>query len=198
MYETIIFYFFSFFAIFSTIIMVSTKNNFYSITSLIFTFVCVVILCFLLNAEYLALIITSVKIVSISILLIFLFMSINPKKEIHTSNNFKNILSIILVISILIQLIITYTESNSYLKYLSQNNNLDNSNIINLIGKILYTDYFLLFQISSGILCISMIGVAIVVNRYMHEVKLRNKADMKSQDGLILNNINSRKNKIVR
>lgn len=198
MYETIIFYFFSFFAIFSTIIMVSTKNNFYSITSLIFTFVCVVILCFLLNAEYLALIITSVKIVSISILLIFLFMSINPKKEIHTSNNFKNILSIILVISILIQLIITYTESNSYLKYLSQNNNLDNSNIINLIGKILYTDYFLLFQISGGILCISMIGVTIVVNRYMHEVKLRNKADMKSQDGLILNNINSRKNKIVR
>ena len=198
MYETIIFYFFSFFAIFSTIVMVSTKNNFYSITSLIFTFVCVVILCFLLNAEYLALIITSVKIVSISILLIFLFMSINPKKEIHTSNNFKNILSIILVISILIQLIITYTESNSYLKYLSQNNNLDNSNIINLIGKILYTDYFLLFQISGGILCISMIGVTIVVNRYMHEVKLRNKADMKSQDGLILNNINSRKNKIVR
>ena len=125
-------------------------------------------------------------------------MSINPKKEIHTSNNFKNILSIILVISILIQLIITYTESNSYLKYLSQNNNLDNSNIINLIGKILYTDYFLLFQISGGILCISMIGVTIVVNRYMHEVKLRNKADMKSQDGLILNNINSRKNKIVR
>ena len=81
MYETIIFYFFSFFAIFSTIIMVSTKNNFYNIIFLIFTFVCVVILCFLLNAEYLALIITSVKIVSISILLIFLFMSINPKKK---------------------------------------------------------------------------------------------------------------------
>ena len=198
MYETIIFYFFSFFAIFSTIIMVSTKNNFYNIIFLIFTFVCVVILCFLLNAEYLALIITSVKIVSISILLIFLFMSINPKKEIHTSNNFRNLLFIILVISILIQLIITYTESNNYLKYLSQNDNLDNSNIINLIGKILYTDYFLLFQISGGILCISMIGVAIVVNRYMHEVKLRNKVNMKSQDELILNNINSRKNKIIR
>ena len=198
MYETIIFYFFSFFAIFSTIIMVSTKNNFYSITSLIFTFVCVVILCFLLNAEYLALIITSVKIVSISILLIFLFMSINPKKEIHTSNNFKNILSIILVISILIQLIITYTESNSYLKYLSQNNNLDNSNIINLIGKILYTDYILLFHITGGILCISMIGVSIIVNRYMHNLKLRNKVNMKSPDDLILNNINSSKNTSIR
>ena len=178
--------------------MVSTKNNFYSITSLIFTFVCVVILCFLLNAEYLALIITSVKIVSISILLIFLFMSINPKKEIHTSNNFKNILSIILVISILIQLIITYTESNSYLKYLSQNNNLDNSNIINLIGKILYTDYFLLFQISGGILCVSMIGVVIIVSGYMHDVKLRNKVNIKSKDELIINNINSNKNMSIK
>ena len=63
--------------------MMSIKNNFYSFMFLIVTFVCVVMLCFLLNAEYLALVITFIKIVSIAILFMFLFMSIKPKKDIY-------------------------------------------------------------------------------------------------------------------
>ena len=199
MHESIIFYFFSFFAILSTIIMISIKNNFYSFMFLIVTFVCGVMLCFLLNAEYIALIITFIKIVSIAILFMFLFMSIKTKNEIHTTSiNFKKLLLIILLISIFLQLIFSYTKSNNFLKNLSQSDNLENSNIINLIGKILYTDYILLFHITGGILCISMIGVSIIVNRYMHNIKLRNKVNMKSPDDLILNNINSSKNTSIR
>ena len=87
-----------------------------------------------------------------------------------------------------------FTDKSNFLVNLSQSDNLDNSNVINLIGKILFTDYVLLFQISGGILCISMIGVTIIVNRYMHEIKLNNKVNMKRQDALIPNNININKN----
>ena len=199
MHETIIFYFFSFVAILSTIIMISIKNNFYSFIFLIAAFVCVIMLFFLLNAEFLALILTFIKIISIAMLFMFLFMSIKPKNEIHTTSiDFKKSLFIILLISIFIQLVFLYTENNNFLENLSQTDNLDNSNILNLIGKILYTDYILLFHISGGILCISMIGVTIIVNRYMHYLKLRNKVNMKSQDELILNNINSSKNTSLR
>ena len=198
MQESIIFYFFSFFAILSTIIMISIKDNFYSVIFLITTFACVVMLFYLLNAEYLALTIAFIKIVSLTILFMFLFMSTKPNKEIHTLNNFKKSLFIILLISIFIQLIFSYTKNNKFLENLSKSDNLDNSNIINLIGKILYTDYILLVHISGGILCISMIGVAIIVNRYMHDVKLRNKVNIKSKDELIINNINSSKNMSIK
>ena len=194
MYESIIFYFFSIFAILSTIIMISLKNTFHSVIFLIVTFVCVIMLCFLLNAEYLALTITFIKIVSIAIIFMFLFMSIKPKKKIYKSNNFKKLLFTILLSSIFLQLMFAFTDKNNFLVNLSQSDNLDNSNVINLIGKILFTDYVLLFQISGGILCISMIGVTIIVNRYMHEIKLNNKVNMKRQDELIPNNININKN----
>ena len=74
MHESIIFYFFSFFAILSTIIMISIKDNFYSVIFLITTFVCVVMLFYLLNAEYLALTIAFIKIVSLTILFMFFRM----------------------------------------------------------------------------------------------------------------------------
>tara|TARA_B100000029_G_scaffold516802_1_gene634613 strand:- start:14591 stop:14929 length:339 start_codon:yes stop_codon:yes gene_type:complete len=91
---------------------------------------------------------------------------------------FLNFLPIGLFIGVIIFLELIFIVSKSNLLNFKKNINLEkNFNVLNnteTIGNILYTDYFLLFQLSGVILLVAMIGAILLTLRKRKNVKKQN------------------------
>ena len=105
------------------------------------------------------------------------------KKDINISKlrqTFLNYLPIGLLVGFIILLELIYVVSQSKLNFTetisTNNNNISNQMLDNTkaIGNILYTDYFLLFQISGIILLVAMIGAIFLTIRKREGAKKQN------------------------
>ena len=163
----------------SSLLVITSKNPIHSVLFLILVFFNTSILFLFSNAEFLAMVVLIVYIGAVAVLFLFVIMmlDINIAKLRQT---FLNYLPIGLLVGFIILLELIYVVSQSKLNFTetisTNNNNISNQMLDNTktIGNILYTDYFLLFQISGIILLVAMIGAIFLTIRKREGAKKQN------------------------
>ena len=162
----------------SSLLVIISKNPIHSVLFLILVFFNTSILFLFSNAEFLAMVVLIVYIGAVAVLFLFVIMmlDINITKLRQT---FLNYLPIGLFVGFIILLELFYVVSQSKLNFVqtsSIDNNISNQILDNtkIIGNILYTDYFLLFQISGIILLVAMIGAIFLTIRKREGIKKQN------------------------
>ena len=174
----ILFFIISIIIITSSLLVILSKNPIHSVLFLILVFFNTSIVFLFSNAEFLAMILLIVYIGAVAVLFLFVVMmlDINITKLRQT---FLNYLPTGLFIGFIILIELIYVVSQSNLNFVKTNSSYTNvSNQIlentKIIGNILYTDYFLLFQLSGIILLVAMIGAIYLTLRKRKGTKKQN------------------------
>ena len=173
-----LFFIISIIIITSSLLVILSKNPIHSVLFLILVFFNTSILFLFSNAEFLAMILLIVNIGAVAVLFLFVVMmlDINITKQRQT---FLNYLPTGLFIGFIILMELIYVVSQSNLNFVKTNSsdiNISNQILENtkIIGNILYTDYFLLFQLSGIILLVAMIGAIYLTLRKRKGIKKQN------------------------
>ena len=158
----IIFYMLSGIIVLSSLMVISSKNPVHSVLFLILCFVNSAGLFVLLGAEFLAMILVVVYVGAVAVLFLFVVMMLEIN-FIKMREGFLQYLplGIILGIVLIIELGLLFLSesfSNMSLVEISNQPIISSNENTKLIGELLYTKYFYLFQISGIILLVAMIG----------------------------------------
>ncbi len=175
--HTFFFYFFSSIAIFSALMVITSRNTVNSVFFLILDFISVGCLFIMVGAEFLGMILLIVYVGAVAVLFLFVVMMLNVaqqkqswfigKKSTHIPSG------LIVAIIIFMELLVVvggwkYKDNVSNSSNLIINKELSNTHTI---GSVMYTDYILYFQLSGIILLLSMIGAIILTYRRRENVK---------------------------
>jgi NADH-quinone oxidoreductase subunit J len=175
---SITFYLFSLVAVLSALMVISARNPVHSVLFLILSFVNASGLFVLLGAEFLAMILVVVYVGAVAVLFLFVVMMLDInfvklREGFLQYLPFGALLGIVLIIELGILFLTKSFSENSLSKFVESPiiNEVENTK---LIGQVLYTDYFYLFQISGLILLIAMVGSITLTLRDRGQVKRQN------------------------
>ena len=175
---SITFYLFSFVAVLSALMVISAKNPVHSVLFLILSFVNASGLFVLLGAEFLAMILVVVYVGAVAVLFLFVVMMLDInfvklREGFLQYLPFGALLGIVLIIELGILFLTKSFSENSLTNFVKSPkiNEIENTK---LIGQVLYTDYFYLFQISGLILLVAMVGSITLTLRDRGKVKRQN------------------------
>ncbi len=171
-FHSIFFYFFSFVAIFSAIMLTVSKNTVHSVFFLILDFITIACLFIMIGAEFLGMIMLIVYVGAVAVLFLFVVMMLNvaqQKKQWFSSiGSSKHIpLGVLISVIIFFELIVViggWKFKPDVASLMSLSSNIESSNT-HSIGNVLYTDYIHLFQLSGMILLVAMIGAIVLTFR---------------------------------
>ncbi|MEL0246323.1 MAG: NADH-quinone oxidoreductase subunit J [Alphaproteobacteria bacterium] len=170
------FYFFSFLIISSSILVIFSNNAVHSVLFLIFTFFNSAILFLLMNAEFLAMTIVIVYVGAIAVLFLFVVMMLNISESEIKEGFLKYFPFGLILIAIFITELYLIFNFDSF--PVPENVKIDINEIdlieasnTKLIGLFLYTDYFIIFQISGFILLLAMIGAIVLAKSDENKIK---------------------------
>ena len=176
--HSIFFYTFSIIAIISAIMVTVSKNTVHSVFFLILDFISISCLFIMIGAEFLGMIMLIVYVGAVAVLFLFVVMMLNvaqQKNQWFTSSNTSGHIPIGLIISTIIffELIIVVGGWKYKPDLLNASSIIINNNISNThsLGKVLYTDYIHIFQLSGMILLVAMIGAIVLTFRERSGVK---------------------------
>ena len=161
---SLFFFLFSSITVISSIAVISSRNPVHSVFFLILAFVNSAGIFVLAGAEFLAMILLIVYVGAVAVLFLFVVMMLNIGVEEIKTQAKKYMFSGILVALILL-LELVFSFSNLDVIYQKSNNAVNQLSNTHEIGKILYTDYFLPFQIAGCILLVAMLGAIILTLR---------------------------------
>ena len=171
----ITFYVFSLVAVLSALMVISARNPVHSVLFLILSFVNASGLFVLLGAEFLAMILVVVYVGAVAVLFLFVVMMLDInfvklREGFLQYLPFGALLGIVLIIELGILFLTKSFSENSLSKFveLPIMNEVENTK---LIGQVLYTNYFYLFQISGLILLVAMVGSITLTLRDRGQVK---------------------------
>ena len=175
---SIAFYLFSSVAVLSALMVISSKNPVHSVLFLILSFVNAAGLFVLLGAEFLAMILIVVYVGAVAVLFLFVVMMldinfIKLREGFLQYLPFGALLGIVLIVE-LGMLFLTKNFSNKSLVEYSQIPEITKLENTKLLGSVLYTKYFFLFQISGLILLVAMIGSITLTLRQRGKSKKQN------------------------
>ena len=175
---SITFYVFSLVAVLSALMVISARNPVHSVLFLILSFVNASGLFVLLGAEFLAMILVVVYVGAVAVLFLFVVMMLDInfvklREGFLQYLPFGALLGIVLIIELGILFLTKSFSENSLSKFVESPvmNELENTK---LIGQVLYTEYFYLFQISGLILLVAMVGSITLTLRDRGQVKRQN------------------------
>ena len=177
--HSIFFYIFSIIAIFSAIMVIASKNTVHSVFFLILDFITISCLFIMIGAEFIGMIMLIVYVGAVAVLFLFVVMMLNvsqQKNEWLSGEKNSNHIPIGLLIGgvIFFELIIVvggWKYKPELLKTFSSIGiDLSTTNT-HEIGKVLYTDYIHLFQLSGMILLVAMIGAIVLTFRRREGIK---------------------------
>ena len=182
------FYLFSSVAVLSALMVISAKNPVHSVLFLILSFVNASGLFVLLGAEFLAMILVVVYVGAVAVLFLFVVMMldinyIKLREGFLQYLPFGALLGIVLVIELGI-LFLTDISSNINSSKIPLEPKIYDIENTKMIGEILYTKYFYLFQICGIILLVAMIGSITLTLRDKGGVKKQNIDNQNSVDAL--------------
>ena len=174
--HSIFFYFFSIIAIFSSLMVITSRSTVNSVFFLILDFISVGCLFIMVGAEFLGMIILIVYVGAVAVLFLFVVMMLNVaeqkqswfigKRSTHIPSG--------LIVSILILLeLLVVVGGWKYKEDLMSSSTLSISKISNThqLGSVMYTDYILYFQLAGVILLLAMIGAILLTFRQRSGVK---------------------------
>jgi NADH-quinone oxidoreductase subunit J len=174
------FYIFSAVLILSSIVVISSRNPIYSVLFLILAFFNSAALFLMANAEFLAMLLVIVYVGAVALLFLFVIMMLNI--EFKNKVNIKSKYLIVgLTVAAILFLEIILAMNSIDLSYSGENmiqiskSHLitDESNTVQ-IGKILYTDFFLHFQLAGLVLLVGMIGSVVLAHRHKDDLRRQN------------------------
>lgn len=172
---TLSFYLFSSVAVLSALMVISAKNPVHSVLFLILSFVNTSGLFVLLGAEFLAMILVVVYVGAVAVLFLFVVMMldinfIKLRKGFLQYLPFGALLGIVLIAELGILFLTKSFSQNNLIIYLKfpAITEIENTK---MLGSVLYTKYFFLFQISGLILLVAMIGSITLTLRYKNKSK---------------------------
>ena len=170
--HAVFFYFFSFIAIVSAIMVTVARNTVHSVFFLILDFISISCLFIMIGAEFLGMIMLIVYVGAVAVLFLFVVMMLNvaqQKNQWFASEKSSSHIPVGLLVSLIIffELIIVVGGWNYKPDLLSSSNIaiLETTTNTHSLGNVLYTDYIHLFQISGMILLVAMIGAIVLTFR---------------------------------
>ena len=135
----------------------------------------------MVNAEFLAMLLVIVYVGAVALLFLFVIMMLNIDFKKQTKNLSKYLPVGALIAFILLCEILIVINSIDLLQYINNDLNLSKTHIINFeesntfqIGKILYTEFSLHFQLAGLILLIAMVGAVVLAHRTKDDLKRQN------------------------
>lgn len=157
----ILFWFLSALAVGSALMMVTSKNPVYSVLWLIVVFFAISGHYILLNAQFLA--IVNIIVYAGAIMVLFLFvimlMNLNADNE-PQKNKWLKIAGLIAGGSLMLVFIAAIRQSEAIKA--QQVDTGGETGLIHLLGKVLFTDYVLPFEISSVLFLSAMVGAVVI------------------------------------
>ncbi len=175
--HAIIFYFLSTITILSTIMVIASRNTIHSVFFLILDFVSAACLFIMLGAEFVGMILLIVYVGAVAVLFLFVVMMLEGNFE-KIKQGFLQYLPIGFFIGIVIflELIVVIGGWQYKSEFIGTSKIIYNANETNTeqLGKLIYTDFFLPFQISGLVLLVAMIGAILLT--------FRRRTNMKRQD----------------
>ena len=174
--HSIFFYFFSIIAIFSSLMVITSRSTLNSVFFLILDFISVGCLFIMVGAEFLGMIILIVYVGAVAVLFLFVVMMLNvaEQKQSWFIGKKSTHLPAGLIVSFLIFLeLLVVVGGWKYKDNLMSSSTLDISDVSNThqLGLVMYTDYILFFQLAGIILLLSMIGAILLTFRKRPGVK---------------------------
>ena len=176
--HSIFFYTFSIIAVISAIMVTASKNTVHSVFFLILDFISISCLFIMIGAEFLGMIMLIVYVGAVAVLFLFVVMMLNvaqQKNQWFASETSSKHIPVGLIISTLIfvEILIVIGGWKYKPEIFNINNSINLNSVSNThsLGKILYTDYIHVFQISGMILLVAMIGAIVLTFRQRAGVK---------------------------
>ena len=174
--HSIFFYFFSVIAIFSSLMVITSRNTVNSVFFLILDFISVGCLFIMVGAEFLGMIILIVYVGAVAVLFLFVVMMLNvaEQKQSWFIGKKSTHIPVGLIVSLLIFLeLLVVVGGWKYKDNLMSSSTLIISEVSNThqLGLVMYTDYILFFQLAGVILLLSMIGAILLTFRERKGVK---------------------------
>ena len=164
-------------AIFSALMVIASRNTVNSVFFLILDFISVGCLFIMVGAEFIGMILLIVYVGAVAVLFLFVVMMLNvaqQKQSWFIGKKATHIPSGLLVgLLIFLELLVVVGGWQYKDNLMSSSTLIINEQISNThqLGNVLYTEYFLYFQLSGIILLLAMIGAIILTFRKRDNVK---------------------------
>ena len=174
--HSIFFYFFSIIAIFSSLMVITSRSTVNSVFFLILDFISVGCLFIMVGAEFLGMIILIVYVGAVAVLFLFVVMMLNVAEQRNswfTGKETKHIHSGLIVGNLILLELLVVVGGWKYKEDVMSSSTIILSDISNThqLGLVMYTDYVLYFQLAGIILLLSMIGAILLTFRKRIGVK---------------------------
>ena len=185
MFPALLFYTFSFTIIASALMVIFSKQPINSVLFLIFSFINASGLFLLAGAEFLALIIVIVYVGAVAVLFLFVIMMLDFNPETIKEETKKYLPVGLLVGSVLfVEIILMMNSPEIFSKEFKIIGRIVETDLTNteILGSLIYTEYFLQFQMAGFILLVAMIGAIVLTLRHRDFVRRQNIHDQVSRD----------------
>ena len=174
--HSIFFYFFSVIAIFSSLMVITSRSTVNSVFFLILDFISVGCLFIMVGAEFLGMIILIVYVGAVAVLFLFVVMMLNVAEQRNswfTGKETKHIHSGLIVGNLILLELLVVVGGWQYKEDVVSSSTIILSDVSNThqLGLVMYTDYVLYFQLAGIILLLSMIGAILLTFRQRVGVK---------------------------
>jgi NADH-quinone oxidoreductase subunit J len=155
-----VFYFLSFVAILSALMVVFSKSPVYSVLYLIITFFCIAGHYILLNAQFLAVVHVIVYAGAIMVLFLYVIMllNLNEESEPHKST----IPKITATICAGLLMIVLIGSLKGTEQMIQKQTNDPTIGLVKTLGKVMFTEFLLPFEITSILLLAAMVGAVML------------------------------------
>ncbi|MBP6335154.1 MAG: NADH-quinone oxidoreductase subunit J [Bacteroidia bacterium] len=155
-----LFYFLSFLAIICALMMVVSKNPVHSVLYLILTFFAIAGHYILMNAQFLAAVHIIVYAGAIMVLFLYVIMMLNLNAEVEPHKS--KLLKIAATFTGGLLMVVMVGVIRGASETVALNPPDQNIGLIKNLGKVLYTDYMLPFEVSSILLLAAMVGSVMI------------------------------------
>jgi NADH-quinone oxidoreductase subunit J len=161
------FYFLSFLAVLSALMVVFSRNPIYSVLYLVITFFCVACHYLLLNAQFLAAVHIIVYAGAIMVLFLYVIMLLNLNKEDEASKSNYMRFSAIITAGLLMVVIVGVLRGA---ETATVPVGTDNNGLVKNLGKLLFNEFLLPFEIVSILLLAAMVGAVMLGKNHMRRI----------------------------
>ena len=195
--HALVFYFFSFITIASSLMVISAKNTVHAVFFLILDFVSISCLFIMMGAEYLGMLTLIVYVGAVAVLFLFVVMMLNVNfKNLRTGFlsylPFGTLIGVVMLTEIGL-MIGTWKYKDSFIKTseIKVSKNLSNTEAL---GNVLYTDFVHYFQISGLILLVAMVGAILLTFRKKDNLKrqdITKQVSREREEGVALKEVES-------
>jgi len=175
-FQVIVFYAFAAWLIFASLMVISSKHSVKAALFLVLSFASAAAIWLLLEAEFLAISLVVVYVGAVMVLLLFVVMMLDVDYA-ALRQGFVNKLPLAIIISVtffgLLYALITHGDFSAEAYPAPLAKEADYSNI-KALGRVLYTDYFIAFEIAAVILLVAIIAAIALTFRGRRNRKAQN------------------------